>query len=125
MKRLAALSAVALLCLSAARADDGADTTALDDPVALKALAARLDDEAKDIRSAAEVEHAKAQKTCWKQFMVSRCLDEAGQTLRDEKLKAARLEGRARAIQRELKRREVAEKEARRAEKDAAKAGKQ
>lgn len=115
MKRLAAFSAVALLCVATARADEAATTASIDDPVAMKALAARLNDEARDIRSAAEVEHAKAQKTCWKQFMVSRCLDQAGQTLRDEKLKAANLESRARAIQRELKRREVAEKDARRA----------
>ena len=115
MKRLAALSAIAILCVATARADEAATTTSVDDPIAMKALAARLDDEARDIRSAAEIEHAKAQKTCWKQFMVSRCLDQAGQTLRDEKLKAANLESRARAIQRELKRREIAEKDARRA----------
>ena len=125
MKRLAAFSAAAILCVAAARADEAASTVSADDPIALKALAARLQDEARDIRSAAEVEHAKAQKTCWKQFMVSRCLDGAGQTLRDEKLKAANLESRARAIQRELKRRELADKEAKRAEKDSARSGKQ
>jgi colicin import membrane protein len=125
MKRLAALSAAAILCVSAAHAEEGETTASVDDPIAMKALAARLNDEARDIRSAAEVEHAKAEKTCWKQFMVSRCLDEAGQTWRDEKLKAAKLESRARAIQRELKRREIAAKEARRAEKEAAQAGKQ
>jgi hypothetical protein len=120
MKRLAALSAAAILCVSAARADEAAATASVDDPVALKALAARLHDEARDIRAAAEVAHARAQNECWKKFLVSRCLDQAGQAHRDEKLKAAKLEGRARAIERELKRREIAEKDAKQAEKEAA-----
>lgn len=124
MKRLAAFSIVALLCLPAARADEAATTASADDPIALKALAARLKDEAREIRAAAEAAHARAQTECWKKFLVTRCHEQAGQTFRDEKLKADKLANRARAIERELKRREIAEKDARRAEKEAKQAEK-
>lgn len=119
MKRHLALSLLALYALSAL-AEEQDSTASVDDPVVMKALAARLADEARDIRATAEVEHARAQNACWKKFLVSRCLDEAGQRFRDEKLKAAQLESRSRAIERELKRREIAEKDARRAAEDAA-----
>jgi hypothetical protein len=119
MKRHFALSLLALFALTAL-AEEQDSTASVDDPAVMKALAARLGDEARDIRSAAEVEHARAQNDCWKKFLVSRCLDEAGQRFRDEKLKAAQLESRSRAIERELKRREIAEKDARRSAEDAA-----
>jgi molybdopterin-guanine dinucleotide biosynthesis protein A len=124
MKRLAAFSIAALLCAAAAGADDAATTTSVDDPVALRALAARLKDEAREIRAAAEAAHSRAQTECWKKFLVTRCHEEAGQTFRDEKLKADKLTNRARAIERELKRREIAEKDAKRAEKEAKQAEK-
>ena len=126
MKRLAALVSALLFLLSpTANADDPAAPSISDDPVAMKAVAARLRGEADDVRRVAAEEHTRAQKECWKTFLVSRCLDQAGQALRDEKLKAAGLESRSRAIERELKRREVADKDAQRAAKDAAQAGKQ
>jgi hypothetical protein len=126
MKRLAALVPAALFLLPpAAHADDAAAPSIANDPVAMKAIAARLRDEAADVRRVATDEHARAQKDCWKKFLVSRCLDEAGQTLRNEKLKAASLESRARAIELELKRREIADKDAKRAAKEAVPAGKQ
>lgn len=119
MKRHLVLSFLALFALNAA-AEVADGTASTDDPAVLKALAARLTDEARDIRSGAEVEHVRAQNACWKKFLVSRCLEEAAQKYRDEKLKAAQLESRSRAIERELKRREIAEKDARRAAEDAA-----
>jgi colicin import membrane protein len=130
MKRLAVLVPAALFLLPpAAHADDPATASISDDPVAMKAVAARLRDEAADIRRVAADNNDRASKECWKTFLVSRCLDKAGQAHRDEKLKATSLESRSRAIERELKRREIAEKDAQRAAKDAAKdaeqAGKQ
>lgn len=126
MKRLAALVAAVLFLLPpTARADDPATPSISDDPVAMRAIAARLRGEADDVRRVAAEEHTRAQQECWKKFLVSRCLDQAGQALRDAKLKAANLESRSRAIERELKRREVAEKDAQRAAQDAAQAGKQ
>ncbi len=126
MKRLAVLVPAALLMLPLApHADDTAASPAADDAVTLKAVAARLHDEATDIRRVAEVEYAKAQKECWRKFLVTRCLDDAGQTFRDEKLKAAGIDSRARTMERELKRREVADRDARRARKEAEQAGKQ
>lgn len=126
MKTLATLASAALFLLPpASRADTAAAPPIADDPVAMKAIAARLRDEAADLRRVAADEHAKAQTGCWKKFLVSRCLDQAGQAFRDEKLKAANLESRARAIERELKRREIAEKDAQRAGKEAAQADKQ
>jgi colicin import membrane protein len=124
MKRLAAFACATLCGLTTAHADDPAAPSISDDPVAMKAVAARLHEEAIDIRRVATDEHAKAQTVCWKKFLVSKCLDEAGQNFRNEKLKAASLESRARSIERELKRREVAERDAQRAAKEAAQAGK-
>jgi colicin import membrane protein len=121
MKRLAVLIPAALLLLTPALyAEDTEPTPAADDTVTLRADADRLHDEAKEVRTVAETEFAKAQKECWNKFLVSKCLDDAGLTLRREKAKAASLDSRARAIERELKRREVAEKDAKRAEKEAA-----
>lgn len=126
MKRLAALVAAVLFLLPPiAHADDPTTPSISDDPVAMRAVAARLRGEADDLRRVAAEEHTRAQQECWKKFLVSRCLDQAGQALRDAKLKAANLEGRSRTIERELKRREVAEKDAQRAAQDAAQAGKQ
>lgn len=120
MKRLAVLIPAALLLLAPALyAEDVDPTPAADDTTTLQAEAGRLHDEAKGVRTAAEAEFAKAQKECWHKFLVSKCLDEAGLTLRREKAKAASLDSHARTIERELKRREVAEKDAKRAEEDA------
>lgn len=126
MKRLAALMFAALFLLPlASHADEPPAPPIADDPVAMKAIAGRLRDEAVDVRRLATDEHTQAQKECWRKFLVSRCLEEAAQNHRNEDRKAASLESRARAIERELKRREIADKDARRAEKEAAQAGKQ
>jgi colicin import membrane protein len=123
MKRLAVLVAAALFALpSLAPAEDIAPPPAADDKATLQAEVRRLHDEADQTRNAAETEKAKAEKECWRKFLVSKCLDETGQAYRNEKAKANALDSHARAIERELKRREVAEKDARRIEKEGAKA---
>ncbi len=120
MKRLAVFIPAALLLLTPAlHAEDIEPGAAADDTTTLQAEAGRLHDEAKEVRTAAEAEFALAQKECWHKFLVSKCLDEAGLTLRREKAKASSLDSHARAIERELKRREVAEKDAKRTEEDA------
>ncbi|MDR1999941.1 MAG: hypothetical protein LBP94_00190 [Zoogloeaceae bacterium] len=120
MKTPLTLLTLTVFALTAqAQAPDSA-ITPTGDPDTLKAQAASLREEARDIRAAAEIEHANAQNACWKKFLVSSCLEDAGQAYRDEKLKASRLESRAHAIDRELKRREIAEKDAKRAAEDAA-----
>ena len=86
-----------------------------DDSPTLKTQAERLHAEASDIRRAAEQARAGAEQTCWQKFMVSQCLDDAGQTYRNEKARAAGLDSQARSIERELKRREIADKAAQRA----------
>jgi colicin import membrane protein len=123
MKRLAVLILAALFALpSLAPAEDAASPPAADDKATLQAEARRLHDEADETRSVAEADYAKAQKECWRKFLVSKCLDETGQAYRNEKAKANSLDSRARAIERELKRRQVAEKDAKRIEKESAKA---
>jgi colicin import membrane protein len=123
MKRLAVLVAAALFALpSLVPAEDTAPPPAAGDKAAMQAEARRLHDEADETRNTAETEYAKAQKECWRKFLVSKCLDETGQTYRNEKAKANALDSHARSIERELKRREVAEKEAKRIEKEGAKA---
>lgn len=99
---------------TAASAESPAAPADSDDPLALKAQAERLHAEASDIRRAAEQARAGAEQTCWQKFMVSKCLDDAGQTYRNEKARAAGLDSQARSIERELKRREIADKAAQR-----------
>lgn len=121
MNRLAVLISTTLLLLaSALHAEDTLPTPATDDTAAQRAEADRLHEEAGAVRQTAEAEHAAAQKTCWKRFLVSKCLDDASLSLRKEKARAAGLDSRARAIERDLKRREIAEKDAKRAAEDAA-----
>jgi hypothetical protein len=119
MKKLFALPVLLIFALTV-RAEAPDSTAAPDDPAALKAQAEYLIDEARAIRAAAKDEYARAQKACWNKILVSHCQEESGQTYRDEKLKASRLESQARAIEREITRRKIAEKDARRAADDAA-----
>jgi colicin import membrane protein len=98
------------------------NAVATNDPATLKAQAAQLLNEARATRAAAEAEYPRAQKACWQTFLVSRCLAEVGQKYRDEKLKASQMESRARAMQRDLKRREITERDAKRAIENATRA---
>ena len=78
--------------------------------------ARHLREEANAIRQAAEIRHGTAQKTCWDKFLVSGCLADAAKSLRDEKGRAYALEKEAREIERGIRKREFAEREARRLE---------
>ena len=86
----------------------------------------RLHDEAEDDPARPPTaEHAKAQKECWQQVPgLEMPATRPASRSADEKIKANNLDSRARAIERELKRREIAEKDAQRAEKDAARTDK-
>lgn len=106
--------------VAAAGKTEAATDTSADEAETMRAEARRLHDEADQIRTAAEAQHAQAQKDCWHKFLVSRCLEEAAQTLRSEKARAGGLDSRARALERDLKRREIAAKDARRAAAEAA-----
>lgn len=78
--------------------------------------ARHLREEANAIRQAAEVRHGTAQTTCWDKFLVSACLADAAKSLRDEKSRASALERDAREIERDIRKREFAEREAKRLE---------
>jgi colicin import membrane protein len=124
MKRSTALALAALLSLPFAAVAQPAEIAAADDSASLQEQARQLHEESAAIRHAADDQHVVAQKACWKKFLVTACLDEAGQAFRNERSKANALESRAGGIERELKRRQVAERDAKRAEKDAAQAAK-
>jgi hypothetical protein len=78
--------------------------------------ARHLREEANAIRQAAEIRHGTAQTTCWDKFLVSACLADAAKSLRDEKSRASALERDAREIERDIRKREFAEREAKRLE---------
>jgi colicin import membrane protein len=78
--------------------------------------ARHLREEATAIRQAGEIRHGAAQKTCWDKFLVSACLADAAKSLRDEKSRAYALEKEAREIERDIRKREFAEREAKRLE---------
>jgi colicin import membrane protein len=120
MKRLAALAAAALTALPPALRAEEAEAPPAADVATLQDEARHLHADADAIRSAAEKQRVAAEKACWKKFLVQACLDEVGQQFRDELSKANALDSRARANEREIKRREVAARDARRAAKDAA-----
>ncbi len=122
MKHIAASALAALLLLSPAlHAEDTETQPGADDSITLRTEAQRLHDESRTIRRVADEQRIVGEKACWKKFLVQACLDEVGQTFRNERSKANALESRARGIERELKRREVAEKEAKQAAKEVTK----
>jgi colicin import membrane protein len=119
MKRIAAL--ILLLALASfAYAEEPEPPLADLDGTTLQERARTLHRQADELRQVGETEFTAAQKSCWERFLVSSCLDEAAQSQRDKKLAAAKLDSRARAMERELKRREIAEKDAKRARENAA-----
>ncbi len=73
-----------------------------------------LRDQAAAIRSKADAANATAQKECWKKFLVSGCQDDARKAQREEVEKARKLEHEAREIERDVRVREVATREAKR-----------
>jgi colicin import membrane protein len=87
-----------------------------DDKAELQQQAQRLRDEASTLRQTAEARHDTAQKTCWEKFLVSACLADASKALRDDKAKAYQLERQAREIERDIRKRDFSEREAKRQE---------
>jgi hypothetical protein len=122
MKHIATSTLAVLLLLSPAlRAEDTEPQPGANDATTLRAEAQRLHEESLAIRRVADEQRIAGEKSCWKKFLVQACLDEVGQTFRNERSKANALESRARGIERELKRRDVAERDAKQAAKEAAK----
>jgi len=109
------LTRALLLSVSAADtlADEGPVT---DDKTRLQEQAQGLRGEAATIRHAAEARHKDAQTLCWKKFLVSFCLSDAAKAMRDEKSRAHALDKEARDIERSLRKREFAAREAKRLE---------
>lgn len=116
---------------AAAQAPEAAQapvTTQAPDPVAPAAVEAlpdrgqrlerakTLHEEANGIRRAAEEINVQAKKACWDRFLVSACLEDARMALRDETARARKLDQEAREIEREVKKQDIAEREARRIE---------
>ncbi|MBU1236308.1 MAG: hypothetical protein KJ634_09895 [Gammaproteobacteria bacterium] len=119
MKRIATLAILLALASFAYAEDPEPPLTDLDETT-LQERARALHRQADELRQAGETEFTAAQKSCWERFLVSSCLDAAAQAQRDRKLAAARLDSQARAMERELKRREIAAKDAKRAKEKAA-----
>lgn len=69
---------------------------------------------ASQMRNAIEKEYAETQKVCWNKFLVSRCQDQAKVKRREALEEVRRLEAQARDTERELHRREAADREAKR-----------
>lgn len=77
--------------------------------------ARQLHEQATAIRDAADRRHAETDAACRQKFFVNSCLEDARQARLDETLKARELDKQARELEREVKRRDVAEREAQRA----------
>lgn len=73
-----------------------------------------LREEAAAIKQEAERRHALADKACWDKVFVSSCQGDAKEALREENARARRMEQEARDIERAERKREIAEKDARR-----------
>jgi colicin import membrane protein len=73
-------------------------------------------DEATAIREKANNEFSVAEKGCWKKFLVTSCQDEARRAQRQEVERARKIEHEARDIERDVKKRDVATREAKRIE---------
>jgi hypothetical protein len=92
----------------------GAPSSA-DDKEQLRARAKSLHEQADAQRSEAETTFAAETRACWEKFLVTRCQDEAKTTKQDKLAVARRIEQEAREIDRDLRKREFAEREAKRA----------
>jgi len=73
-------------------------------------------DEASAIRDKANREYAASEKACWQKFLVTSCLDEARRAQRQDVERARKIEHEARDIERDVKKRDVATREAKRIE---------
>ncbi|MRR50311.1 MAG: hypothetical protein EG825_05265 [Rhodocyclaceae bacterium] len=102
-----------LLLLSLARAEeplgDEEKHRLLDQARSLKEQAAAIQDAARN-------RYKEQEAACWKKFLVSDCLDDAKIAHKEEARKANELERQAREIERDVRKREFAMREARRIE---------
>ena len=82
----------------------------------LTAKARAMRDQAGGIREKANSDYAVAEKECWKKFLVTACQEDARSVQRKEVERAHKLENEARAIEHDVKLRDVATREAKRIE---------
>jgi hypothetical protein len=101
------LTALPVLAQTAAPLDEAEKGRLLDRAKVLR-------DEASALRQAGDAAYETAQKACWQRFLVNSCLDEAKQAHRAEVSRARQLEQEAREIERDVRKREIADKEAQR-----------
>jgi colicin import membrane protein len=73
-------------------------------------------DQATAIRAEADQRHVEAQTSCWQKVLVSACLDDAARARRADHDRARGLEHEAREIEKQVKRKELSERDARRRE---------
>ena len=103
---------LSIFCVGVACAQDA--PAPADDKEQLHARAKSLHEQADAQRSETEAAFAAETKACWEKFLVTHCQEEAKQT-KQEKLSAVRkIEQEAREIDRDLRKREFAEREAKR-----------
>jgi hypothetical protein len=87
---------------------------------ALREQGQQMQAQAGRLRTEAQAAHATAERTCWKKFLVSDCLEDARQAQRDAEREARRLEVEAGRIERRITEHERRERIARKqAEKQA------
>jgi colicin import membrane protein len=110
-----------LMLLVGAAAAQQPDGPPPDDRAEKLERARRLHDEANAIRAEADRRHSAAQAACWEKFLVNSCLADAKDAQRSETVKARELDKQGRDLEREVKRRDIAEHEAKRIEEAPAK----
>jgi len=82
----------------------------------LRDRAKSLHEQAEAMKSEAETSFAAENKACWDKFLVNRCMDNAKKAKQEKLIQAHRVKQEARDIERDLRKREFAEREARMAE---------
>jgi colicin import membrane protein len=110
-----------LILLAGTAAAQQPENPAPDDRITRLDRAQRLHNEAAAIREESDRHHLAAQTECWKKFLVNACLDDARKAHMEETVKARALDKEAREIEREVKRQDIAAREAKRMEEAPAK----
>jgi colicin import membrane protein len=75
-----------------------------------------LKEQANAMHEAARNRYKEEEAACWKKYLVSSCIDDAKQQHRQESRKANELEHQAREIERDVRKRDFAQREAKRIE---------
>ena len=115
MKTIRATFPLPLFGLFAVSTVFAADPAPASDWASRLARADALIAEAKGKQSVADAEFSAADRTCYQKFLVNRCRDEAHKAHVVATREARRLENEGRAIEREVKREQLAEKDRERA----------